>query len=308
MGSRYGVIGTGALGGFYGGMLAKAGREVHFLLRGDYEYVRENGLRVDSVNGDFHLPKVNAYAAADAMPMCDVVLVCVKTTENHHLPNLLRPLLRSGTVVVMLQNGLDTESDLAALLPGTEIAGGLAFICSQKKGPGYIRHLDYGKLDIGSYNVKNTAILGEMIEDFRAAGVPAEMSGDLRFARWRKLVWNVPFNGLTVVMNTTTASLLRYDSARRLVMEIMLEVINGANQCGIGLRESLAQKMIEMTLAMIPYEPSMKLDYDNHRPMEIDCIYTKPIEAAAIAGFDMSRTAMLESQLRFAEYKMNSEM
>ena len=296
---KYGVIGTGALGGFYGGMLARAGGNVHFLLRGDYEYVRENGLRVDSVMGDFHLPSVNAYAAADAMPKCDVILVCLKTTENNRLPDLLRPLLRPGSVVMLLQNGLGVEEDLAARLPEAEIAGGLAFICSQKTGPGHIRHLDYGKLDIGSYNVKNTAIVNQVIADFRAADIPAEMSEDLRFARWRKLVWNVPFNGLTVVMNTTTDRLVADDSMRRLVCEIMLEVIHGANRCGVDLKESLAQKMIDMTVGMIPYAPSMKLDYENRRPMEIEYIYSRPVETAARAGFVMSKTVMLENQLRF---------
>ena len=297
---RYGVIGTGALGGFYGGMLARAGREVHFLLRSDYEYVRKNGLRIDSVMGDFRLPAVNAYATADAMPECDVILVCVKTTENNNLPDLLQPLLRPGSVALLLQNGLGAEEDLAARLPEIEIAGGLAFICSQKKGPGHIRHLDYGKLDIGSYNVKNAAFLNSIIDDFHAAEISADLSKDLRFARWRKLVWNIPLNGLTVVMNTTTDRLIADGYMRRLVWEIMLEVIYGANRCGIiGLNESLAQKMIDMTMRMIPYAPSMKLDYDNRRPMEIEYIYSRPIEAAARAGFDMPKIVMLESQLRF---------
>ncbi|MDR0311542.1 MAG: putative 2-dehydropantoate 2-reductase [Acidobacteriota bacterium] len=296
---EYGVVGTGALGGYYGGMLARAGRDVHFLLRGDYEYVRENGLRVDSVNGDFRLPAVNAYSAVDDMPLCDVVLVCVKTTENGGLPDLLRPLLRPGSVVLLLQNGLGVEEDLATRLPEAEIAGGLAFICSQKAGPGHIRHLDYGKLDIASYNVKNTVVLNKIIDDFRAAEVPAELSEDLQFARWRKLVWNIPFNGLTVVMNTTTDRLIAHDSTRRLTREIMLEVILGANRCGAGLKESLAQKMMDMTLEMIPYAPSMKLDYDNRRPMEIKYIYSRPVETAARAGFCMPKVAMLENQLRF---------
>ena len=298
---RYGVIGTGALGGFYGGILARAGGDVHFLLRSDYEYVRENGLRVDSVMDDFRLPSVNAYASADAMPECDVVIVCLKTTENSRLPDMLRPLLRPGSVILLLQNGLGVEDDLAARLPEAEIAGGLAFICSQKPGPGHIRHLDYGKLDIGSYNVKNTAVLNQVIDDFRAAEVTTELSDDLRLARWRKLVWNVPFNGLTVVMNTTTNCLVAHDSMRRVVLEIMLEVIHGANRCGVGLKESLAQKMVDMTIEMIPYAPSMKLDYDNRRPMEIEYIYSRPVETAADAGFDMPKTAMLESQLRFIE-------
>ena len=297
---RYGVIGTGALGGFYGGTLARAGREVHFLLRGDYEYVRKNGLKIDSVGGDFLLPVVNAYDDASAMPQCDVILVCLKTTENGRLPDLLRPLLRPGSVTLLLQNGLGIEDDLAARLPETEIAGGLAFICSQKKGPGHIRHLDYGKLDISSYNVKNIVVLNQVVNDFHAAGISAELLDDLQFARWRKLVWNVPFNGLTVVMNTTTDRLIAHDSTRRLVRDIMLEVIHGANRCGVGLKESLAQKMIDLTSEMIPYAPSMKLDYDNRRPMEIEYIYSRPVETAARAGFNMQRIAMLESQLRFA--------
>ena len=300
MNIRYGVIGTGALGGFYGGMLARAGKDVHFLLRSDYEYVRENGLRVDSVRGDFQLPTVNAYTDAREMPQCDVILVCLKTTENGGLPDMLSPLLRPGSVTLLLQNGLGVEEDLASRLPQAEIAGGLAFICSQKKGPGHIGHLDYGMLDIGSYNVKSTVVLDRIVNDFRAAEVPAELSEDLRFARWRKLVWNVPFNGLTVVMNTTTDRLVSHDSTRRLVREIMLEVIHGANRCGVDLKESLAQKMIDATREMIPYAPSMKLDYDNRRPMEIEFIYSRPVETAARAGFDMPRVAMLEKQLYFA--------
>jgi len=298
---RYGVIGTGALGGFYGGMLARSGADVHFLLRSDYEHARENGLRVDSVRGDFLLPKINAYASTDSMPKCDVVLVCIKTTENKGLPDLLRPLLCPGSIVLMLQNGLGVEQDLAAELPEAEIAGGLAFICSQKTGQCHIRHLDYGKIDIGLYNVKNTSLLKRLINDFRAAEITAELSEDLQFARWRKLVWNVPLNGLTVVLNTTTDRLVTDDSMCQLVREIMLEVIHGANRYGVGLKESLAQKMIDSTLGMIPYATSMKLDYDNRRRMEIEYIYSRPIEAAARAGFDMPKTAMLEKLLRFME-------
>ena len=154
MAIRYGVIGTGALGGFYGGMLARAGQEVHFLFRSDFEYVQKNGLRVDSILGDFHLPEVNAYRNSRQMPVCDVVLVCLKTTGNHHLPEIIRPLLHPESVVVLLQNGLGLEEDLSARLPEVQIAGGLAFICSNKVGQGHIQHLDYGKLVVGSHNVK----------------------------------------------------------------------------------------------------------------------------------------------------------
>lgn len=301
MAIRYGVVGTGALGGFYGGKLVRAGQEVHFLFRSDFEYVKKNGLQVDSVKGDFHLPEINAYHTTRQMPVCDVILVCLKTTGNHLLPELIKPLLHPESIVVLLQNGLGLEEDLFAQLPGIQIAGGLAFICSNKVGPGHINHLDYGKLILGSYNVVQNTNLEQIVHDFQQADIHAELAPDLCFARWQKLVWNIPFNGMTVVLNTTTDRLMADENTRELSRELMLEVIHGANQCGVPLKESLAQQMIDMTIKMKPYAPSMKLDFDFRRPMEIEYIYSKPIQTACEAGFEMHKVAMLEKQLRFIQ-------
>lgn len=301
MAIRYGVIGTGALGGFYGGMLAHSGQEVHFLFRSDFEHVRKNGLQVDSVNGDFYLHEVNAYHSTEEMPVCDVVLVCLKTTGNYLLPKLILPLLHPKSIIILLQNGLGLEEDLLARLPDVAIAGGMAFICSNKVGRGHFQHLDFGKLIIGSHNLHEPEILKQVVSDFQEAGVPADLATDLKFARWQKLVWNIPFNGMTVVLNTTTDKLMANEHTRELSREMMLEVIHGANACSVPLKESLAQQMIDMTMKMKPYAPSMKLDYDFHRPMEIGYIYSKPIETARKAGFEMHKVSMLEKQLRFIE-------
>lgn len=301
MAITYGIIGTGALGGFYGGMLAKTGYDVHFLFRSDFDFVRENGLKVDSVYGDFHLNNVNAYRATPDMPKCDVVLVCLKTTENKLLAKLLKPIVHRKTVVILLQNGLGVEEDLAAEMPDTFIAGGLAFICSNKVGPGHVAHLDFGKLIIGSYNLADCEILHQVISNFQMAGISTELAPDLRYARWHKLVWNVPFNGLAVVLNTTTDKLVNREETIGLARDLMLEIIRGANACGVVLPETLAQQMIDMTIRMKPYAPSMKLDYDNRRRMEIEYIYSKPIDAARNAGFTMSKVEVLEKQLSFIQ-------
>jgi 2-dehydropantoate 2-reductase len=301
MGISYAVVGTGALGGFYGGNLARAGKEVHFLFRSDFEHVRENGLQVDSIHGDFHLSEVKAYHSYSEMPVCDVILVCLKTTGNHLLPEMIQPLLHSKSVVVLVQNGLGLEEELAAALPNVQVAGGLAFICSNKIGPGHIQHLDFGRLILGSYNVSDPEILKSVVADFQSSDIHAELSSDLRFARWQKLVWNIPFNGMTVVLQTTTNRLMENEQTRELSKELMLEVIHGANACGVPLKETLAQQMIEMTIKMKPYAPSMKLDFDHRRPMEIEYIYSKPILAAHEAGFEMHQVSMLEKQLHFIQ-------
>ena len=301
MNLRYAVIGTGALGGFYGGNLARAGKEVHFLFRSDYKHVCENGLQVDSIHGNFHLSDVNAYHNSSEMPVSDVILVCLKTTGNHSLPEMIRPMIHSKSLVVLVQNGLGLEEELAAALPNLQVAGGLAFICSNKIGPGHVQHLDFGRLILGSYNVSDSEILKSVVADFQLSGIHAELSTDLSYARWQKLVWNIPFNGMTVVLQTTTDRLMENVQTRELSQQLMLEVIHGANACGVLLKESLARQMIEMTVKMKPYAPSMRLDFDHHRPMEIEYIYSKPIEAARNAGFEMSKVSMLEKQLRFIQ-------
>lgn len=300
MSLKYAVIGTGAIGGYYGGRLANSGKEVHFLFHSDYEYVKQHGLRVDSVEGNFILPKVKAYNNTKDMPECDVVLVALKSTNNHLLKELLPPLLHDKTLVVLIQNGLGLEEDLQKEFPSLYIAGGLAFICSNKIGEGHIAHLDYGKLNIGSYSCPDMHLLNMVISDFNASGIEAQ-NVELENARWRKLVWNIPYNGMTVVLNTTTDRLMNNDNTRTLIKEMMLEVIRAANHSGLQqcIEESYADQMLEMTQRMTPYSPSMKLDFDSRRPLEIGYIYTRPVQVAEKTGYPMTRVAMLEKQLQF---------
>jgi len=300
MSLKYGVVGTGAIGGYYGGLLARSGKEVHFVFHSDYEYVKNNGLQVNSVKGDFHLSVVNAYNKVDDMPKCDVVLVCLKTTNNGMLKKLLPPLLHQKTLVVLIQNGLGMEADLQADFPNLRIAGAMAFICSNKTKPGIIEHMDYGKLTIGPYSCNDDGILQQIYMDFSKAGIEVELV-DLQTARWKKLVWNIPFNGMTVILNTTTDKLMHNKYTSPLIYDIMLEVIGAANHVGCEIDTSFADAMMDMTRHMTPYAPSMKLDYDHRRLLEIFFIYTRPIEEAEKGGYRMSRVSVLEKQLRFIE-------
>jgi 2-dehydropantoate 2-reductase len=126
---RYAVIGTGAIGGYYGARLQAAGFEVHFLLRSDYEMVKEQGLTIDSCDGDFTLPTVSAYRDATAIPPCDGVVIALKATQNHVLPQLLPSVVNEKSVVVLLQNGLGAEDQIAQIVKAP-IIGGLCFICA----------------------------------------------------------------------------------------------------------------------------------------------------------------------------------
>lgn len=296
---KYAIIGTGAIGGFYGARLDKAGFEVHFLLHTDYQYVVDHGLTIDSCDGNFTLPSPKVYDSTSDMPQCDVVIVALKTTQNHLLPSLLPPLLKPDTIILLIQNGIGVEADVQQLFPSQPIAAGMAFICSAKAGPGHINHQFYGNINIGNYSCHNPQRYNQMLADFRAAGIGA---ADVEYleARWKKAVWNMPFNGMTVALNTTTNRLLSCESTHRLIYDQMLEVIGAAQALGVkNLDTRFADKMIANTIKMPPYSPSMKLDFDFHRPMEINYLYTRPIAEAHAAGFAMPKLEMLEAELQF---------
>lgn len=298
---RYGVIGTGAIGGFYGARLARSGQEVHFLLHKDYEHVREYGLQVDSCDGSFHLDAVNAYRQAADMPQCDVVLVGLKTINNHLLAGLLPPLLHDDTVVILIQNGVGVEADVQAMFPAVPLVAGLAFICSAKTGPGHVSHQCYGSINLGNYSCQDESRFQAILSDFTAAGIQAAPV-DYAEARWKKAVWNMPFNGMTVALNTRTDLLLRQPATRQLIHDLMMEVVEASRALGVqGVDEAFVGKMMQMTDEMTPYSPSMKLDYDHHRPMEIHYLYSRPIAMAREAGYRMRKLEMLEAELKFLE-------
>jgi 2-dehydropantoate 2-reductase len=262
----FAIIGTGAVGGYYGGLLQKAGQDVHFLLHSDYEFVKQHGLTVESVNGDFCLPHVNAYQDPKQMPRCDVAIVSLKTTANGILKNLLPHVLKDDGVVLTLQNGLGSEKTMAEIVGPGRVIGGLCFLCSNKVGPGHIRHLDYGMITLGEYRADGrpggiTPRLEQLGEIMESAGIPIQRVEDLPLARWKKLA---------------AASAV----------------------CARPIEPEFIEKMMAYTEQMLPYAPSMKLDFDRGNPLEIESIYGNPIRAANAAGVSMPETEELYRQLK----------
>lgn len=295
---RISIIGTGAVGSYYGIMLANAGHHVDFLLRSDYEYVKANGLKLySSRHEDIILPSVNAFKSTQDMPKSDIIIVALKTTQNNKiLSEILPDIAEKNSIVLLVQNGLGMEEDLSAQLPSLQIAGGAALISSHKTQKGIVVHQDYGALDVGSYNLCQPSLLDNFSEKLIAAGVPSSHQS-LKKLRWKKLVWNMTFNGLSVVLNKTTDEILADPKDLKRCKIIMKEVIQAAKACDVLLPENFDEEMIAFTQKMIPYAPSMKLDYDFGRPMELQYIYERPITFARNAGYDMTHTTELFKEL-----------
>jgi 2-dehydropantoate 2-reductase len=305
----YAILGTGALGGFYGAKLQKSGLEVHYLLKSDYQQVSEQGLIIESKDGDFTLPQVNAYNNVDKMPQCDVVIVSLKTTQNQLLPDLLPPIVKDDGVVLVLQNGLGIEAEIAEIVSNVHVIGGLCFLCSNKVAPGHIHHLDYGQITLGEYtsNYQSTGITKKMQEiaaDFENAGISIELLEDLLLGRWKKLVWNIPYNGLSVILDARTDELMMDIHTRQLVESLMWEVVIGAKSTGRIIPESFIQTMLDYTVKMKPYRTSMKIDFDEKRPLEIEAIFGNPLRKAEAAGVNLPQIRCLYQQLKFLDMRI----
>jgi 2-dehydropantoate 2-reductase len=305
---RIGIVGTGAIGGFYGLMLAKAGHDVHFLLRSEYQAVVANGLRLNSaVHGQLHLQPVQAWGDPAEMPACDWLLVGAKTTSNAQLAPVITRLSRPGARVVLLQNGLAVEEQLRPLLPhNLHLLGGLCFICTHRAAPGVIEHQALGAVNLGYHSGparagESLAIVEEGAELFRSAGLESVAMVDLQQARWQKLVWNVPYNGLSVLLGAGTTRLMANADSRALILELMHEVVQGAAACGQVLPEGYPEKLLATTERMPDYLPSMYHDFQHKRPLELQAIYAAPLAAAAAAGCELPKMRMLHQALRFLD-------
>jgi 2-dehydropantoate 2-reductase len=293
------VVGAGALGLYYGALLQKSNVETHFLMRRDYDAVQKHGLQVYSINGDFHLPQVHAWQTPEEMGKADLVIVALKTFANDRYRELIAPLLKSDTLILTLQNGLGNEEALAGLFGAERVIGGVAFLCSNRGEPGVVHHLGAGRIVLGEFVRRDNDRLEKLAEMFRKSGVDCRATGDLKRARWEKLVWNIPFNGLSALLQQSVDRLLAVPATRELIREVMLEVIRAGNGQGLtsDIPEKFADSMIEFTDNMGVYRPSMQIDREEGRELEIDAIFRIPLRFGAEKGVAMTRVEMLATLL-----------
>ncbi|HNQ87076.1 MAG TPA: 2-dehydropantoate 2-reductase [Verrucomicrobiota bacterium] len=297
------VVGCGAVGSFYGGRLCRAGHEVHFLLRSDYEVVRERGVWIRSVDGDFHFRPQAAREAGEIGPS-DWVLVALKTTANRELGRWIPPLVGPETRLLTLQNGLGNEEALAAVAGSERALGGLCFVCLNRIEPGVIRHTAHGNVVLGEHRRLPGRAALETAALFRSAGVECRVVENLDQAHWEKLVWNIPFNGLGVAgsvgadaflgggrpavparrATVPVDALLADPRWERLVRGLMGEVIAAGRALGYPLDPAWAEEMVERSRCMGAYRASTLLDYERGLPLELESLFCEPLRRARAAG------------------------
>ena len=302
---RVAVIGAGAVGTYYGARLAQAGHDVHFLMRRDYEAVRVGGLRCTSPMGDFALEAPSIARTAAEIGPADWVICALKSTSVGEAEALVGPCLGPHTRILLLMNGLGLEERFAEWFGRERVFGGMAFTCVNRGQPGSVHHLAYGAVTVGH-------LLDDASEVERALALwaPArvEFSGveSLRRARWEKLCWNIPFNGLCVAAGGVTTDVVVGDAALRAIARATMEEVVAAGNADLEARgealrldaAAIVETMFRFTDRMGPYRPSTMIDYVEGRPMEAPAIFAAPLARARELGVETPHLATLTALLQ----------
>ena len=296
---KIGIVGTGALGGWYAALLAQAGHEVHCLARSDFEVILKNGLTIRN-QGQERIVRVAA-ASADAASIgpCDLIVVTIKSTSNHALPALVTPLLGPATVVVTLQNGMGNVEALAKLLPVERIVAGLCFVCITRLAPAVIDTTLAGYVRMAAATGPINAAVETCVATFAGASVDCQAETSLEAVLWKKLCWNIPFNGLSIAGGSITTDLILADPAlNERAYVLMKEVQAAASARGHSFEDTHIKRQFVVTVGMGPYRPSSLIDFVAGRDVEVEGIWGEPLRRGVAAGVKMPETAKLVAEIQ----------
>jgi 2-dehydropantoate 2-reductase len=297
------VVGSGALGSYYGAKLARQGADVRFLMRADLDAVRRDGLRIREQGAEWTVPAQAFGSTAEIGPV-DLVVIGLKTTANADLDTLIPPLLHEGTLLLTLQNGLGNDEYLAERWGAERVLGGLCFVCLNRVAAGVVEHYGHGTLSLGEFGrapMERTRAIGAM---FSTAGVETHVVENLITERWRKLVWNIPFNGLSIAAGGRTCDLLLADPGMKAQLHgLMLETISAADALGHAIPVDFADYQISRTWSMGAYKPSSMIDWQLGRAVEVESIWGEPWRQGAKAGVHLPRLELLYHLLRSLTYR-----
>jgi len=292
-------VGAGAIGTYYGVRLGRAGAQMRFLLRSDLEAVRKRGaMLIHERDQTLELRPAAVFGSAAEIGPVDLVIVTLKSTGNRELPRLLPPLIGRETVVVTLQNGLGSDTLIASLVGAERVIGGLAFIASTRTGPGEVSCYHPGSLTLGEFGRPAMERTRALAAQFSAAGVKMRVVDDLVSARWHKLVWNIPFNGLAIAAGMTTDRLCADPNLAGRVRTLMTEVQRAAAALGLVITDPFLQQQFDVTPPMGAYQPSSLVDHLAGREVELEAIWGEPLRCAQAAGVAVPALARLSDERR----------
>ncbi len=299
------VYGAGAVGSFFGGMLARYGQDVQFVARGEQlEALRTRGIDIEStLIGRLHVPPVPAAETAAHLDRGDLVLVCVKAHQTTAILDDLSEAVRDTTVIVPLQNGVESDEVLAARFGRGRVATAVVYVGATLEAPGRLKHVAPGAIILGARLGFDPARLPPVREVLARSGQHIIISRDILQERWYKLVWNAAFNTVSAMTGLLPAAMLAIPELRELVVGVMREVVAVANAQGIMLRDSDIREQIAATDGATEITTSMLTDRERGRSMETDALIGVVVRKGRELGIPTPLSATLNALLVAVEQR-----
>ncbi len=296
---RIAIIGSGAVGTYFGARIALGGGDVRFLMRADLGAVRARGsLVILGDPGRAELRPVSAFGSPAEMGPADLVVIALKTTSSGEVRSLVEPVLGPQSSLLTLQNGLGADEFLAGVFGAGRVVGGLVFMAITRTGPGEVTCFHPGLVSIGEFQGPPGDRIRALEGLLEASGIRVKVVANLLEARWRKLVWNVPFNGLSIAEGGIATDRICADAGLAgEARALMLEVQRAAAAFGFAIPDAFIEKQFEITPRMGPYQPSSLIDYLAGREVEVESIWGEPLRRARAAGVEMPRLGALYGRL-----------
>jgi 2-dehydropantoate 2-reductase len=281
------VVGAGAVGALFGSALARQGAQVSVVCRSDFEVVQREGYEIISPSLGNHrfLPHAVYREVADCRTPPDYLVLTVKVLVGLDRAALIRPAVGPDTVIVLIENGVDIEAEIADAFPNNELLSGLAIVGVGRGAAGKVRHESMGSLNLGRYPSGRSTTAERLAGLFNGSSIGCNVIDNVVTARWQKAVWNATFNPISIMGGVLdTATILGTEESRAFVRAAMEEVCATAAAAGHPLHPQLIDQYIAGTLKIPAYKTSMALDYENGRPMEIEAILGNTVRAARKHG------------------------
>jgi 2-dehydropantoate 2-reductase len=268
---RIAVIGTGAVGGYFGAKLAAAGHDLVFIARGKHlEALQAAGLRILSSNGDLHIQKADFLGNAAQAGVVDLILFCVKSYDTQTAAESLGALLAESTTIISLQNGVDNPEKIAAIWRDHRIYPGVVYIGAEIASPGVIRHSNGGKIVFGAPDGQADESAVRIEQLLSQAGIPCQLSANIHEVQWSKLLWNAPFCAISCLARADVKQIVDSAPLTRLAIDCMAEVQSAAELRGIALPRGSFDQTIAFSRGLGAFKPSMLQDLEAGKPLEYE--------------------------------------
>jgi 2-dehydropantoate 2-reductase len=264
------IFGTGAVGGYYGGMLAKAGHDVTFIARGEnYKVLKEKGLTLILGEEESRFP-IKVYDSSKGLGVFDYIFICTKSYHTEETCKLIKENVGENTAIGSFQNGVENEDIILRYFGSRNAIGALVFVASKLKEPGVIYQFGYNGGFVGELGKSKSERVQYISDVFQKCGVDVKVSEDILADLWNKLVWNTSFNSISVVTGKTVDEILSDSDTLELLKNIMEEVKAVAVAHDIAIREDTVQYNIDRSYYYKGFKTSMLQDFEKGREIELE--------------------------------------